>query len=173
MLAPSGGGLILYQAYGNLYAMTGELETDAATLLKRIRKFSMAQDIGARSGQTMNGKTYRCVLCYRLGVSLFSVSKPCLACSRVFTGDIYGDHVPLRKLILVWMRRMTTLRPPDMLLYSWDIGLDVCVNLTESSPLVQTGTKNIVPGRAVIDMAHCKRVKYATKYEAIDMVLPF
>ncbi|GKC42709.1 hypothetical protein Tco_1060431 [Tanacetum coccineum] len=23
MLAPSGGGLILYQAYGNLYAMTG------------------------------------------------------------------------------------------------------------------------------------------------------
>ncbi|GJR11990.1 hypothetical protein Tco_0794642 [Tanacetum coccineum] len=24
MLAPSGGGLILYQAYGNLYAMTGK-----------------------------------------------------------------------------------------------------------------------------------------------------
>nr|GEX71327.1 hypothetical protein [Tanacetum cinerariifolium] len=24
MLEPSGGGLILYQAYGNLYAMTGE-----------------------------------------------------------------------------------------------------------------------------------------------------
>ncbi|GKD10742.1 hypothetical protein Tco_1190427 [Tanacetum coccineum] len=23
MLAPSGGGLIIYQAYGNLYAMTG------------------------------------------------------------------------------------------------------------------------------------------------------
>ncbi|GJU89388.1 hypothetical protein Tco_1301811 [Tanacetum coccineum] len=25
MLAPSGGGLILYQAYGNLYAMTGRI----------------------------------------------------------------------------------------------------------------------------------------------------
>nr|GFD55992.1 hypothetical protein [Tanacetum cinerariifolium] len=44
-------------------------------------------------GQTMNGKTYRCVLCYRLGVSLFSVSKSCSACSKVFMGDIYGDHV--------------------------------------------------------------------------------
>ncbi|GKG20194.1 hypothetical protein Tco_0379995, partial [Tanacetum coccineum] len=27
----------------------GELEADAITLLKRIRKFSMAQDIGARA----------------------------------------------------------------------------------------------------------------------------
>ncbi|GKB90525.1 hypothetical protein Tco_0962797 [Tanacetum coccineum] len=43
-------------------------------------------------GQTMNNKTYRCVLCYRLGVPLFFVSKPCSACSKVFTGDIYGDH---------------------------------------------------------------------------------
>nr|GEV10720.1 hypothetical protein [Tanacetum cinerariifolium] len=43
-------------------------------------------------GQTMNGKTYQCVLCYRLGVPLFSVSKPCSACSKVFTGDVYGDH---------------------------------------------------------------------------------
>ncbi|GJZ46048.1 hypothetical protein Tco_0593644 [Tanacetum coccineum] len=40
-------------------------------------------------GQTMNGKTSRRVLCYRLGIFLFSVSKPC---SRVFVGDIYGDR---------------------------------------------------------------------------------
>nr|GFD02900.1 hypothetical protein [Tanacetum cinerariifolium] len=44
-------------------------------------------------GKTMNSKTYHCVLCYRLDVPLFSVSKPCLACSRVFAGNIYGDHV--------------------------------------------------------------------------------
>ncbi|GJX70451.1 hypothetical protein Tco_0307622 [Tanacetum coccineum] len=31
------------------------------------------------------------------------------------------------------------LRPADMLLYSWDGGLDVCVDLTGSSPLTQTG----------------------------------
>nr|GEY04318.1 ABC transporter A family member 9-like [Tanacetum cinerariifolium] len=43
-------------------------------------------------GQTMNGKTYRCVLCYRLGIPLFFGSKPCSACSKVFSGDIYGDH---------------------------------------------------------------------------------
>ncbi|XP_071706668.1 uncharacterized protein [Rutidosis leptorrhynchoides] len=43
-------------------------------------------------GQTMNAKTYRCVLCYRLGVPLFSISTACSACSRVFTGDIFGDH---------------------------------------------------------------------------------
>ncbi|GKF73002.1 hypothetical protein Tco_0219334, partial [Tanacetum coccineum] len=43
-------------------------------------------------GRTMNGRTYRCVLCYRLGAPLFSVTKPCSACSRVFMGDINGDH---------------------------------------------------------------------------------
>ncbi|GJT22161.1 hypothetical protein Tco_0892098 [Tanacetum coccineum] len=43
-------------------------------------------------GQTMNDRTYRCMLCYRLGVPLFSVTKLCSACSRVFMGDIYGDH---------------------------------------------------------------------------------
>ncbi|GJY71946.1 hypothetical protein Tco_0475649 [Tanacetum coccineum] len=43
-------------------------------------------------GQTMNGKTYLCMLCYRLGVPLFSVLKPCSTCSKVFAGDIYGDH---------------------------------------------------------------------------------
>ena len=44
-------------------------------------------------GQTMNARTYRCVLCYRLGVPLFSVQMSCSACSKVFTGDIYEDHV--------------------------------------------------------------------------------
>ncbi|GKE99850.1 hypothetical protein Tco_0023201 [Tanacetum coccineum] len=47
----------------------------------------------SRLGQTMNGKTYHCVLCYRLGVPLFYASKPCSACSKVFTRDVYGDHV--------------------------------------------------------------------------------
>nr|GEV77755.1 hypothetical protein [Tanacetum cinerariifolium] len=44
-------------------------------------------------GKTMNGKTYCCVMCYRVGIPLFSVSKPCSACLRFFNGDIYGDHV--------------------------------------------------------------------------------
>ena len=43
-------------------------------------------------GQTMNAKTYRCVLCYRLGIPLFSTQMSCSACSRVFVGDTNGDH---------------------------------------------------------------------------------
>ncbi|GKC63644.1 hypothetical protein Tco_1096242 [Tanacetum coccineum] len=36
MLAPSGGGLILYQAYGNLYAMT--VAGDGVACIKRHRR---------------------------------------------------------------------------------------------------------------------------------------
>nr|GEZ63864.1 hypothetical protein [Tanacetum cinerariifolium] len=44
-------------------------------------------------------------------------------------------------------------RAADVLLYSWDRGLDVCVDLTGSSPLTQTGMVDFVPDRAVIDAA--------------------
>ncbi|GKA45869.1 putative reverse transcriptase domain-containing protein, partial [Tanacetum coccineum] len=139
-------------------------------------------------GHTMNGKTYRCVLCYRLGVPLFSVSKPCSTCSKVFTGDVYGDHaVSCAGVIGIKHRHNAVrdtlvdicfrsgisvgkevdiglgggcdkaLRPADMLLYSWEGGLDVCVDLTGSSPLTQTGMTDFVPGRAVIDVAQPKR----------------
>ncbi|GKE47273.1 hypothetical protein Tco_1478531, partial [Tanacetum coccineum] len=59
------------------------------------------------------------------------------------------------------------LRPADMLLYSWDGRLDVCVDLTGSSPLTQTGMVDFVPGRAVIDAAQRKRDKYMDKCAAI------
>ncbi|GKB32649.1 hypothetical protein Tco_0872050 [Tanacetum coccineum] len=82
--------------------------------------------------QTMNGKTYRCVLCYRLGVLLFFVSKSCSACSKVFTEDFYGDHVSgisLGKEVDIGLGGGCDkpIRTTDMLLYSWDGGLDVCV----------------------------------------------
>nr|GEW47768.1 hypothetical protein [Tanacetum cinerariifolium] len=84
------------------------------------------------------------------------------------------------------------LHATDMFLYSWDEGLDVCVNLTGSSPLTQTGMLKVyeligtvsvhvnvvqcsdmvyisdfVLGRAVIDVAQRKRVKYMAKCAAI------
>nr|GEY70538.1 hypothetical protein [Tanacetum cinerariifolium] len=59
------------------------------------------------------------------------------------------------------------LRPTYMLLYSWDGGLDVCVDLIGSLPLTQTGMADFVSGRAVIDVEQCKRVKYMAKYAAI------
>nr|GEW16053.1 hypothetical protein [Tanacetum cinerariifolium] len=54
-----------------------------------------------------------------------------------------------------------------MLRSSWDGGLDVCVDLTGSSPLTQTGMVDFVPGRVVIDAAQRKRAKYMAKCAAI------
>ncbi|GJV06198.1 hypothetical protein Tco_1343854 [Tanacetum coccineum] len=71
-------------------------------------------------------------------------------------------------------RRDKPLHPADMLLYSLDGGLDVCGDLTGSSPLTQTGMVDFVPGRAVIDATQRKRGKYMAKYAAIGYgFLPF
>nr|GEV50161.1 hypothetical protein [Tanacetum cinerariifolium] len=90
-------------------------------------------------------------ICYRSGIS---------AGKKVDIGLNGGHNKPLS--------------PADMLLYSWDSGLDVCVGLTGSSPLTQTGMTDFVPGRAVIDAAQRKRVKYEAKCAAIGYgFLPF
>ncbi|GJT10088.1 zinc finger, CCHC-type containing protein [Tanacetum coccineum] len=66
------------------------------------------------------------------------------------------------------------LHPADMLFYSWDGGLDVCVDLTSSSPLTQSGMIGFAPGRAVIEAAQRKRVKYEAKCVDIGYgFLPF
>nr|GEU99496.1 hypothetical protein [Tanacetum cinerariifolium] len=66
------------------------------------------------------------------------------------------------------------LRPADILLYSWDEGLDVCVDLMGSSPLTQTDMVDFVPNRAMIDATHRKRVKYEAKCVNIEYgFLPF
>ncbi|GKE35490.1 hypothetical protein Tco_1454812, partial [Tanacetum coccineum] len=132
-------------------------------------------------------------------VPLFSVSKSCSACSKVFMGDIYGDHavscasiigikhrhnVVCDTLVKICFRSGISegkevdiglgggcdkpLRPADMLLYSWDKGLDMCVNLTGSSPLTRTGMVDFVPGRAMIDAAHRKQIKYEAKCANIE-----
>ncbi|GJX36460.1 hypothetical protein Tco_0248017 [Tanacetum coccineum] len=70
--------------------------------------------------------------------------------------------------------RDKSLRLADMLLYSWDCGFDVCVDLTGSSPLTQTGMVDFVPGRAVIEAAQRKCVKYKAKCADIGYgFLPF
>ena len=66
------------------------------------------------------------------------------------------------------------LRPADMLLYSWDVGRDVCVDLTGSSPLTQTDMVDFVSGRAMTEAAQRKRVKYEAKCADIGYgFLPF
>nr|GEX17168.1 hypothetical protein [Tanacetum cinerariifolium] len=152
----------------------------------------------SKLGQTMNGKTYGCVLCYGFGIPLFSVLKPFSTCSRVFTGDIYGDHVisctgingiknyrnvvrntlvdscfrsgiSAGKKVDIRLDRGCDKPLPstDILLYLWDGGLDVCVDLTGSSPLTQNGMADFVPGRGMIDAAQRKRVMYMSKCAAI------
>ncbi|GJX82107.1 hypothetical protein Tco_0331588 [Tanacetum coccineum] len=54
MLAPSGGGLILYQAYGNLYAMTGR---KAHLLEDKQSKTSRGEEKAQRAGRTFNWQT--------------------------------------------------------------------------------------------------------------------
>ncbi|CAL1383473.1 unnamed protein product [Linum trigynum] len=51
-------------------------------------------------GQTMNGMTYHNVLSYRLGIPLFSVSKPCPACSWGFLVMSLG--IMLCHVLVLW-----------------------------------------------------------------------
>ncbi|GKA58426.1 hypothetical protein Tco_0757614, partial [Tanacetum coccineum] len=121
------------------------------------------------------------------GIRLFIVSKPCSACSRVFNGDIYEDHavscagivgikhrhnVERDSLVdICYCSEISAGKEVDIGL---DEGLDVCVDLTGSSPLTQTGMADFVPGRAVIDTAKRKRGKYMAKCTAIGYgFLPF
>nr|GEX68478.1 ABC transporter A family member 9-like [Tanacetum cinerariifolium] len=125
-------------------------------------------------GQSLKGKTYRCVLCYQLGILLFFVSKPCSSCSRVFNGDVYGDHVVSCAGIVGIKHRHNVVR--DTLyryLLSFGIltGLDVCVDMIGSSPLTQTEMTDFVPGRAVIDVAQRKRGRHGYIVETDSKVL--
>ncbi|KAL6542957.1 hypothetical protein OROHE_010477 [Orobanche hederae] len=52
------------------------------------------------------------------------------------------------------------LRPADLLLYAWDRGRDVCVDLTGSSPLTRSGMLDFVSGQVVAEAAKRKCVKY-------------
>ncbi|GJS00068.1 hypothetical protein Tco_0316576 [Tanacetum coccineum] len=136
---------------------------------------------------------WRITLLTSLGRFLF------LACSRVFAGDINGDHdvscagiigikhrhnivrdtlvdicyrsgISDGKEVDIWLDggRDKPLRLANMLLYSWDGGLDVCVDLTGSSPLTQIRMADFVPGRVVIDIAQRKCGKYMDKCATIE-----
>nr|GEV41415.1 hypothetical protein [Tanacetum cinerariifolium] len=91
------------------------------------------------------------------------------ACSRVFAGDIYGDHAVSCAMIIGIKHRHNVVRDTLVdICYRSRIsaGLDVCVDLTGSSPLMQIGMVDFVPGQAVIDVAQRKRGKYMAKCAA-------
>ncbi|GJY18092.1 hypothetical protein Tco_0389583 [Tanacetum coccineum] len=208
------------------YGVLGFLDTDQSLVggspLIGLQLYSLLQQLGKAPPRSYRAlklsknrklladiKTFKGSTCFSQGlkasVPLFSVSKPCSACSRVFTGDIYRDHdvscagnigikdrhnvvrdilvdICFRSGILAGKEvdielgggRDKPLRLANMLLSSWDRGLDVCVDLTASSPLTQTGLVDFVPGRVVMDVAHRKRVKYEAKCADIGYAfLPF
>nr|GEU66338.1 geranyllinalool synthase [Tanacetum cinerariifolium] len=73
-----------------------------------------------------------------------------------------------RKLISGWMGDVSNHYVQQICyFYLWGGRLDVCVDLTGSSPLTQTGMVDFVSGRAVIDAAQHKRGKYMAKCAAI------
>ncbi|KAK9691330.1 hypothetical protein RND81_09G190100 [Saponaria officinalis] len=142
-------------------------------------------------GQVMNGRTYRCVLGYRLGIPMFLASRGCSACSRTLDVDVFGDHAVSCSGVVGLKHRHNLVRdtlldicscsgisaakevdiglvdregkpllPADVLLYSWDGGKDVCVDLTGSSPLTQAGLADFRPGRVIADAVRRKRAKY-------------
>nr|GEY90784.1 hypothetical protein [Tanacetum cinerariifolium] len=147
-----------------------ELETNAVILLKRIQKFSTTQDIEVVQifdlEHSMNGMTYRCVLCYRLGVPLFIFPKPCSACSRVFVEDIYGDHVVSCTDIVGIKHRHNIVR---------DTLVDICFRFGISvGKEVDIGLSRGRDKPLLIEAAQRKRVIYEAKCAEIGYgFLPF
>ncbi|GKE56052.1 hypothetical protein Tco_1495237 [Tanacetum coccineum] len=96
---------------------------------------------------------------------------------RVFAGDIYGDHVVSCAGIIGIKHRHNVARNTlvDICYRSGILaGLDVCVDLTGSSPLTQIGMADFVPDLAVIDAAQRKRDTYMANCAAIGYeFLPF
>nr|GEV51425.1 hypothetical protein [Tanacetum cinerariifolium] len=107
-------------------------------------------------GQTMNGKTYRCVLCYWL------------TCSRVFTRDIYGDNVVSCAGIVGVKHRHNLVR---------DTLVDICFRFGISAGKevdIGLGGWQEKPLRPLIEAAQRKRVKYEAKCTDIGYgFLPF
>ncbi|GKC24416.1 hypothetical protein Tco_1026566 [Tanacetum coccineum] len=133
-------------------------------------------------GIVASGPTFDDALCvFNTSMKIDLLSNPNHAVSCLGIIGINHRHNVVRVAICFWLVISAgkgvdigldggcdkPLRPADMLLYSWDGGLDVCVDLTGSSPLTQTGMADFVPGRAVIDVAQRKRVKCMAKCTAI------
>nr|GFC36294.1 hypothetical protein [Tanacetum cinerariifolium] len=78
-----------------------------------------------------------------------------------FLLGIFLETMQYRVLVLLisgWMGGCDKpLRLTDILLYPWDGELDVCVDLTGSLSLTQTGMVDFVPGRVFINAAQRKR----------------
>nr|GEW82801.1 hypothetical protein [Tanacetum cinerariifolium] len=126
-------------------------------------------------GQAMNDKAYRCDYAVSCTGSIcikhqHNAMHDTLVDVCFWSGILAGKEVGIE----LGGGGDKVVHPTDMLLYSWDCRLDVCMDVTWSSPLAQTGMADFVPGWAVIDAAQRKHGKYMAKYVAIGYgFLPF
>ncbi|GKC48715.1 hypothetical protein Tco_1071460, partial [Tanacetum coccineum] len=135
-----------------------DIKTSGSTFDNALSAFNTKMEIDLLSNLRFTG------VCYAIGwefpYSLFQsraqlapgslrqIFKGIMLC-RMLSGISAGKEVDIR----LSGGQDKPLRPADMLLYSWDKRLDVCVDLTSSSPLTQTGMINFAPGREVIEAA--------------------
>ncbi|GJT48966.1 hypothetical protein Tco_0975123 [Tanacetum coccineum] len=96
-------------------------------------------------------------------------------CVILWSAYVSGQGFWLAKKLTLGLVEMVT-KPYVLRIFyiPCDGGLNVCVDLTGSSPLTRTGMTDFAPGRAVIDAAQRKRGKYLDKCAAIGYgFLPF
>ncbi|GJR24889.1 hypothetical protein Tco_0973416 [Tanacetum coccineum] len=98
----------------------------------------------------------------------FSITQDIGACAAIHIFNRIGISVGKEVDIGLGGGCDKPLRLANMLLYSRDEGLDVCLDLTWSSPLTHTGMVDFVPGRAMIEATHCKQVKHEAKCADIE-----
>ncbi|KAL5698754.1 hypothetical protein ACHQM5_029748 [Ranunculus cassubicifolius] len=55
------------------------------------------------------------------------------------------------------------LRPADVLIYNWEDGKNVCIDVTGVSPFTGGGVRAFTPGRAIANAVARKRAKYRDK----------
>ncbi|GKC17256.1 protein kinase, ATP binding site-containing protein, partial [Tanacetum coccineum] len=108
-----------------------------------------------------------------LGQSLFPSRTYYELCSRVFSEDIYGDHV-VSCVGILGIKHRHNVVPYTLVDICYRSGISagkevdisgikdlMCVDMTGYSPLTQTEMVDFVPGRAVIDVAQRELVKGA------------
>nr|GEW77138.1 opie2 pol protein [Tanacetum cinerariifolium] len=153
------------------FSSFGELEADAVTLLKQIRKFSMAQDFGARVAvHIFNKISFAIAKGIYISHELPKMQNPhfpylvdrypygnlngrkgaLFSLLKGFTRDIYGDHV-------VSCAGISGIK------HRHKVVCDTLVDIYYRSGILA----DFVPGRAMIDVAQCKRVKYMAKCATI------
>ncbi|GJX35278.1 hypothetical protein Tco_0246835 [Tanacetum coccineum] len=177
-------------AFGGLGVYCAGDVLNYAFLASRLQSASLQTKLLLHSGIVASGPAFNDALCAfnvkmetdllsNASVPLFSVSKSCSACSKVFTGDIYGDHAVSCAGIIGIKHQHNVVRDTlvDICLWSGiSAGKEVDIGLGGgwSSTFARDWDGCFCAGRAVNDAAHRKRSKFTRHNSDIDMdILPF